>query len=448
MALNVFEELRFISELIIAELLFVFPVAPKKSKFWLRIVIGAIICLGCSFGYFGVRALANFIGTSWSYSLLFIGWYTLLTIISFGYIWACFSLPLGQIIFRGIAAYAVQHIEYVFVNEALALALAPALRDILWLYAIVCIVTYAILCTIFYFSFVNKFRDLNEVYIGNKAWTAIIYVVLLIVTIYTTFMFQRFFRGGAQTSEFTPNYAATNCDFVFCGVLISLLYCLCSENMRKKEIAVVNRILYDNGKQYEMRKEAVELLNHKCHDLKHQIAAMKYMTVEEQQQSIEELQKLIMFYDGSPETHNEVLNTIFMEKELYCIEHNIKLNFVGDGFVLSFIDTVDLYSLFGNALDNAVECVSKLDDNDKKTIDCHVSVLGDTISIKMSNFAPENVTLHNGLPRTGKSDNTSHGFGLKSIKRIAEKYKGNILVTSANNIFTLTIFIPCSDMVN
>ena len=47
---------------------------------------------------------------------------------------------------------------------------------------------------------------------------------------------------------------------------------------------------------------------------------------------------------------------------------------------------------------------------------------GNMISISAKNSFEGEVKIINGLPQTTKNDSTHHGFGLKSIKMICEKY--------------------------
>jgi hypothetical protein len=482
------------AELIVCELMFTLPVAAKKNHFYVKATVGAIVSLAASFSYLALIQILSTIESETLQSFVIMAWYIALVLLTFFCLGICFKLPLGQIVFRGIAGYVVQHVDFVLINRVYALAFQPEIRDVFWLYALITIFSFSLHCLIFYFIFVNKFKDVGNVMIGNKVITFIVYILIFFTTVYATVTFGRLFRNGSYTQNFTPNFPAIICDLIYCATLIFLLYCLCQNNKTKHEVDVINGILYENGKQYKMRKEAVELLNHKCHDLKHQIAAMKLLSPEEQQKSLDELQNLVMFYDSTPKTDNEVLNTILMEKELFCLEHGVKINFVGDGSLLKFMDTLDLYSLFGNALDNAVESVVKIDDPAQKTIDCYLSLFNNTICLKMSNYVNSDIALNNTqsvtassnvkstsssiaskakanstsssvaskakansnsssvaskanvkstyFPPTSKSDSQYHGIGLKSINRIAEKYNGNINISVTNNIFTLTIILP------
>ena len=73
---------------------------------------------------------------------------------------------------------------------------------------------------------------------------------------------------------------------------------------------------------------------------------------------------MISIYDSMLKTGNEALDVIFAEKSLVCRKNDIKLNCMIDGAKLSFMENTDIYALFGNLMDNAIEAIEKLKDND------------------------------------------------------------------------------------
>ena len=95
-------------------------------------------------------------------------------------------------------------------------------------------------------------------------------------------------------------------------------------------------------------------------------------------------------------------------------------------------------------LDNAIEAVSELGEGEK-IISLKIKRVGNLVSISVKNGYKGSITMENDLPLSKKDDKTHHGFGMKSIKMICEKYKGSFKFTSDHNIFAITIlFIPKS----
>lgn len=211
---------------------------------------------------------------------------------------------------------------------------------------------------------------------------------------------------------------------------------------RDRRNDIINQMLIDSQKQYKFKKETIDIINGKCHDLKHQIGALRRMTKPEQDERIRELEKRIMFYDLSIDTGNEVINTILTERTLYCTENGIRLYTSGSGKKLQFMDPVDIYTLLGNALDNAVESVMRIEDKDRKVINFSISEQGEIVLIRTDNYYEGKIEFKNGMPLTSKSNKFYHGFGMDSMRRIVEKYDGSIAVGTEAGVFTLQMVIP------
>ena len=65
------------------------------------------------------------------------------------------------------------------------------------------------------------------------------------------------------------------------------------------------------------------------------------------------------------------------------------------------------------------------------------------VSIHVENYYDdkEEIIFENGLPKT-KKDKNYHGFGMRSIKMICEKYGGSVLASAEDGIFNLDMIIP------
>ena len=107
-----------------------------------------------------------------------------------------------------------------------------------------------------------------------------------------------------------------------------------------------------------------------------------------------------------------------------------------DGNSFDFMTPSDLYALFGNALDNAVEASVQAGG---EYINCFAKRKNSFVSVHIENMFSGEIRLENGLPKTVKSDKDYHGFGLLSIKTIVSKYSGELSITVNDNVFNLDI---------
>ena len=195
-------------------------------------------------------------------------------------------------------------------------------------------------------------------------------------------------------------------------------------------------------KKQKMTAENIEIINRKCHDLKHQIEGLRRMSSDKERNAyIEQVENAVLFYESAVKTGNETLDLILMEKQLYCKEHGITLTGVCDGGSLNALDTMDLYALFGNALENAIESVSS-EAPENRIISFRAGQWGGFLSIHFENYLGHPLTMRDGLPITGKNDQNYHGFGMLSIRHIVEKYKGTMTIQTDQNLFRLDILLP------
>ena len=138
------------------------------------------------------------------------------------------------------------------------------------------------------------------------------------------------------------------------------------------------------------------------------------------------------------QTGNDTLDTLLTQKSLVCEANKIQLTVMLDGGALSFMSVQEINSFFGNAIDNAVEYLSAVDE-DKRFIRISSSRSGSIFTIRIENYCETDVRFRkNGLPETTKEDNGYHGFGTKSIKNIAVKYGGDASFTREDDLFIVT----------
>ena len=137
-------------------------------------------------------------------------------------------------------------------------------------------------------------------------------------------------------------------------------------------------------------------------------------------------------------TGNAALDVILTEKMLSCNQSGIKLGCIADGKSLDFMREDDVYSLFGNLIDNAIEAVSQLDEK-KRVIGFKVRAVENLLSVNVHNYYEKPITFVGGIPQTTKADKKYHGYGMKSIQYICRKYGGDLSINAENNVFNINI---------
>lgn len=201
----------------------------------------------------------------------------------------------------------------------------------------------------------------------------------------------------------------------------------------QKRVAEV--LLKKEEERHTLTRELTELINIKYHDIKH---IRNSGAVPE---FFERDGKLLDIYGLLVDCGNEALNTILTEKKVTCNNAEIDLSLMVDGKLLEFMTPVDIYVLFGNALDNAIECLTPMPVSDRH-VALRVRAVGDMVGIDCENTCRDRLRFENGLPQTTKTDAYNHGFGTKSIADVCKKYNAEYRMACDGERFTLSILMP------
>ena len=204
-------------------------------------------------------------------------------------------------------------------------------------------------------------------------------------------------------------------------------------------------VLQRQSDYYIQAKESIEIIRNQYHDLKHQIAIIRQESDPEKKESyLTEMDHAIGVYETQYDTGNKVLDTILSSNSLICVEKKINMTCVADGNLLDFMNAMDICSIFGNALDNAIENVRNLEEN-KRLIRIAVFAQNSFLMIRVENYSETQVSFEDGLPKTTKKDKRLHGFGLKSIGKAADKYGGRLTINVEDNWFIVRVLVPLPD---
>ena len=210
-----------------------------------------------------------------------------------------------------------------------------------------------------------------------------------------------------------------------------------------RELDAIQNILQSQYAQYRQSRDSIEAINHKYHDLKHQIAVLRAEPDAAKRSAyLDGMEEEIRDYEAQNKTGNSVLDTVLTGKSLYCARHGIELTCVADGGKLDFLDVMDICTIFGNILDNAIECELGIADKSRRLI--HLTVYGKRgfLVIRCGNYCPQPPTFRDGLPVTTKGDAAYHGYGIKSVRHAAEKYGGAMTIRDQEQWFEIRLVIP------
>ncbi len=229
---------------------------------------------------------------------------------------------------------------------------------------------------------------------------------------------------------------------LLCVLVLAFEYEALYSRRMGEEVATIERIMEDERAQYQLSRDTIEAINIKCHDIKHQIRELgSGLAVDPK--AIDEITRKVSIYDAGVRTGNEPLDVILTEKRLACEREGITMSCIADGSALAHLDPGDIYSLMGNALDNAIEAVRRVGDPAKKSIGLVIKRRGGMAVVHVENYFEGAVALGaDGIAKTTKEDRAAHGYGMKSMRLIAERYGGALHARTQGNVFHLNVMLP------
>ena len=414
----------FVVEIIAAEMIFLYSY-PKRRLFILRALLAFVVIMTSAYflPYFSVEIFGK-----WASLFRFL----LLWSFTVAGMCFCFSASVASIVSACAAGYALQHFSY----KLLALLKLTGIFD--FIEPVYIGKNFVKELIVFPLPYLAAYFTFGRLSAKNRYYknTDMRFNILSVATIFICIVLNRFTVSdrSAEVTICTALYSMT----------CTLLALIVQFNLRqscevKEENSVIHKVLQEKEKQYETSKNNIDLLNIKCHDLKYTISGLDGRLPKEE---IDSINSLISAYDAGVKTGNDVLDVLLIEKSMKCDALGIKFTCMGDGSKLSFMTAVDIYSLFGNALDNAIEAVSRLTVSEMKQIGLTIETKDDLVVVSTFNYFAGKLDMMDGLPTSTKQTEPGyHGYGLKSIKMIAEKYNGGVRISTKNDIFNLGIFM-------
>lgn len=432
---------------------FCFLIASKlerKNRFALRAVLltAAVFVLSIAVAPF----YTAFGDTAWGRALVYIVLFAMV----FGQGVLMFDESVWTVLFCAVAAYAVQNLVY---NAYLFQYYLGKLAGIyafgsgalgIFLYRLMYYTVFAVLTVCAWFIGIKRMcKRLPIEQLNYKIFTTAVFIFVVSVVLCSIegIYFAEVGMGenilsAKANAQFALRLSSIVMNATCCVAILLVMYKTLEKSGLERDVDQLRHAIRQSEQQYRISKDTIDMINIKCHDIKYKLdAAMKDGASKD---AVDDLRRSIAIYDSNIETGNKLLNVLFTEKSLYCEQNGITLSCMIDGERLSFMDDGDLYCLFGNIADNALEAVTKIKDRERRVIDIVVRAKDDMVIVTAENFFAGELELKGGLPVTTKDDKNYHGFGTASMRMIVHKYGGEMIIDTDGDVFRLTALFPAA----
>ena len=363
--------------------------------------------------------------------------YLLLFIAVLSVLFVCYRGHFYQQLFTGVLSYCFRNFIFNIYLLVLNLA-APAWNTLVYtqmnLAHMSVYLLYDLVCYALFWLFYCRGTEPQEDW-KSYGWTGVLaFTIVLLVNV----------SVGCLVEIYSQDHFML---YICCVIMqiVIMLFALFFHRMvlsrvrLSEEKKTVDTILRQQEQQYAFNRSNAELMNVRSHDLKHQVAVLR-KGGPEAEKILSSLEEVTTVHDTIVMTDNATVNVILSEKGMFCRENGIKLSYMVDTGSLDFMENTDLYSLLGNILDNAIQAVLKLADENRRIITFSAAGRGKITTVACSNNYAGEITFRGGLPLSTKgSVEEGHGFGMKSIRRIADKYKGSLFLSAEKGVFRISI---------
>lgn len=413
----------------------------RRDRFWPRLILFFVVMYATLFALsYGIYYLLVYV---LDLNTLHMRWMTpLLNVTAFLFMFGLFKFCFNEKIVNLLFVFSAAQSAGVFTDTVYSLLCLATGSETLYMallfpidvWSIVFyVLAYGCVIVLLNIFFARAFRKYNKVFSKNIN----IYVVIIFV-IFSLFLI---FISNNPTLVGSDNQLVLTIFLIFVA-LFALLIVLVERFMlvwMRDWVAkgASEQFLKSYKDQIEMLRKNMDIVNIKCHDMKHQIRnLLKDKNIDEHY--ISEVNKVISIYDTAISTGNEHLNALLSQKMLFCGRDKINLSCMIDGAAIAFMEPEDMNSFFGNAIDNAMEALLN-EPEENRFIRVLSSRQGSYVTVTIENYCTRTIQFaRDGLPLTSKEDKDHHGFGVKSIAMIANKYGGKAYFNKEGKLFVVS----------
>lgn len=215
------------------------------------------------------------------------------------------------------------------------------------------------------------------------------------------------------------------------------------DKAKKLELEQMKENLYQ--KYYEKLDEKNKVHGQIIHSMNSYFETIGRLAKDNQDDKIlkilEEIDIKLESAESTSYSTNVILNAILTEKRLQAKLLDIAFEiFVEPGVNLNFVAEIDLISLLGNLINNAIEAAQ---DSHQKYICLQIysNETNNYVILKLENSFLKVPEKKGTVFETSKSNKELHGIGLEHVKKIIQQYDGYLDIKIEDNIFKVSAIL-------
>lgn len=246
-------------------------------------------------------------------------------------------------------------------------------------------------------------------------------------------------KNTGTAHSYTAYPACVACVFTTLGCCY--LYTYMAKTVRSDMALETFQYQQSYYQELEQNQQTVRRLRH---DMKNHLNIIgTFLRDNEVEQAKEYFQELNQEFASNLKVYcpNKIVNAVLNSKEQLALDSNIQCVFQIDLETSPKVDDIDLCSILGNTIDNAIEALRKVPKLSERTLSLKARYTNSFFSYEIKNSKINEIQKKGGRFLTEKIEKEAHGIGLRSVQTIVEKYNSDMDISYTNDTFTVTILI-------
>ena len=268
---------------------------------------------------------------------------------------------------------------------------------------------------------------------ADMAWISVSMMLIVSLTGMVIVFFETYERIQGNGVEYPFLSLVLFCDYVFLFVSYLMIYFHCKVRKERTVLVVENKLLEADKQMLMISEHALEEMRSFRHDVNNQFHVMRLMIAEGKIKELEEYLNSMYAIVGHSslsipyvDSGNSIIDSIINMEMIKAYSSGIQLTTRINVPAALNVEKSDLCRILANVIDNAIEAILRAKLRNC-LIDCIIHTINGYLYICVTNSIPPDADANKILSmETSKRDWANHGYGHKILKRIVEKYNGEV----------------------
>lgn len=258
------------------------------------------------------------------------------------------------------------------------------------------------------------------------------------------------------TSFFPSDEQTLGSLVIFCLLIVMNVVVVIGDSSLEKRFQLRNKLenLYNQEKAnlitISQQNQHIGELQSLAHDFKNQVDGIKKLIQSGEAKQVDETTERyvddLLASINSRHKYSSIptppLRVIISQAQISCLENDISLQTNIEYGDFDFLPFTDIYSLFDNAIENAIQACKGIEYRENRWIHVLISRKRRLTYIEISNSKSNEIIEKNGRFSSTKPSPHRHGIGIQNIKRVVKKNGGQICIDHTPTSFTVSITLP------